>query len=113
MLIYNPPHGKSIRVPKTFVRFMRFVFKEKIRVHLSVCQKYSLIRAIEFKKIRVHLCNLWENKKYPWDSRLLPFGQWVFDKSRVQRKIRVHLCVPKTSIDLIHAYIYFMSFLRL
>ena len=31
---------------------------------------------------------------------------------RVQRRIRVHLRVPKTSIDLIHAYIYFMSFLR-
>jgi hypothetical protein len=88
MLIYNPPYGKSIRVPKIF----------------DSCSK---------EKIRVHLCNLWENKKYPWDSRLLPFGQWVFDKSRVQRKIRVHLCVPKTSIDLIHAYIYFMSFLRL
>ena len=40
MLIYNPPHGKSIRVPKTFVTF----------------------------------------------EKLLPFGQWVFDKSRVQKK---------------------------
>ena len=29
MLIYNPPHGKSIRVPKTLI-FERFVFKEKI-----------------------------------------------------------------------------------
>ena len=28
MLIYNPPHGKSIRVPKTFVLFERFVFKK-------------------------------------------------------------------------------------
>ena len=28
MLIYNPPHGKSIRVPKTFVLFELFVFKK-------------------------------------------------------------------------------------
>ena len=56
MLIYNPPHGKirvhpcakniryssyscskkkSIRVPKTFVTFEKFVFKERIRVHLQ------------------------------------------------------------------------------
>ena len=31
-------------MPKTFVRFERFVFKERIRVHLclSVCQKHSV-----------------------------------------------------------------------
>ena len=28
MLIYNPPYGKSIRVPKTFVLFELFVFKK-------------------------------------------------------------------------------------
>ena len=48
MLIYNPPHGKSIRVPKTFVLFERFVFKERI---LSVCQKLRVIfEKFVFKK---------------------------------------------------------------
>ena len=36
----------SIRVPKIFVTFERFVFKERIRVHLQ----------------SVFTCNLWENK---------------------------------------------------
>ena len=51
----------SIRVPKIFVTFERFVFKEKIRVH--PCAKnirYSSDSCS--KKIRVHLCHLWENK---------------------------------------------------
>ena len=48
MLIYNPPHGKSIRVPKTFVLFELFVFKERI---LSVCQKLRVIfEKFVFKK---------------------------------------------------------------
>ena len=47
MLIYNPPHGKSIRVPKTFVLFERFVFKERI---LSVCQKHLTFERFVFKK---------------------------------------------------------------
>ena len=48
MLIYNPPHGKSIRVPKTFVLFELFVFKERIP---SVCQKLRVIfEKFVFKK---------------------------------------------------------------
>ena len=61
----NPCSSVSIRVPKTFVLFELFVFKERIRVHPcpSVCQKHSCYSSDSCsKKICVHLCNLWENK---------------------------------------------------
>ena len=48
-----------IRVPKIFVRFERFVFKEKsvFISFLSVCPKHSLFERFVFKeRIRVYLC---------------------------------------------------------
>ena len=64
-------------------------------------------------KIRVHPCakNIHAIRVQRKNSIRVP-KTFVLFAIRVQRKIRVHLCVPKTSIDLIHAYIYFMSFLR-
>ena len=68
----------SIRVPKTFVTFEKFVFKEKIhpyaknirairairvqRKNPSVCQKQWYSRNSCSKKESVFTCNLWENK---------------------------------------------------
>ena len=70
----------SIRVPKRFVIFVQFVFKKTIRTVKSV----SISVPSVCQKIFVRVI-------------LLPVGQWVFDKSRVQNililmvKICVHL----------------------
>ena len=109
MLIYNPPHGKSIRVPKTFVLFEKFVFKEK-----NPCSSAFYPRAKNIRDVRA----IRVQRKNPCSSdicgriKIIIRVPKIFD-SCSKEKIRVHLCVPKTSIDLIHAYIYFMSFLRL
>ena len=127
MLIYNPPHGKirvhpcaknirdirairvqrknpcssvSIRVPKTFVLFERFVFK-KIRVYLclSVCQKYSIRvqRKSVFKKtVRpspTHQCRTQADHLYLiCHARRLPFPS------------------PDTTITSLHHFTTFLPF---
>ena len=65
MLIYNPPHGKSIRVPKTFVLFVLFVFKER---NLSVCQKHPCYSCYSCSKKKFYPCA--KNIRYSREIRV-------------------------------------------
>ena len=55
MLIYNPPHGKSIRVPKTFaIRAIR-VQKKSVSIRVHLCAKN--IRAIRYSCSKKNPCS--------------------------------------------------------
>ena len=91
MLIYNPPHGKSIRVPKTFVLFEKFVFKEK-----NPCSSAFYPRAKNIRDVRA----IRVQRKNPCSSDIcgrikiiirVPKTFVMFELFVFKERIRVHL----------------------
>ena len=87
--IYCPKESKCHALAR-FVLFVRFVFKKNIRVWIIL--SWPRISRIS----RIYTMS---NLKRVLFVRLLPFGQWVFDKSRVRKKyIRVWIILSWTLI---------------
>ena len=109
MLIYNPPHGKSIRVPKTFAirairvqrknsirvpkTYVRFVFKER---NLSVCQKHSCYSSYSCSKKEFYPCAkniraIRAIRVQRKNSIRVPKTFVTFERFVFKERIRVHL----------------------